>query len=57
MGDNRDNSYDSRYWGLEDPKNITVPVSDIKGRALIIYWSWDSIKGSLRGKRFFDIIR
>jgi signal peptidase I len=34
MGDNRDRSFDSRFWG-------PVPVSDIKGRALIIYWSWD----------------
>lgn len=57
MGDNRDNSYDSRYWGLENPANITVPVQDIKGRALIIYWSWDSVKATIRGSRFFDIIR
>ncbi|MEK7773177.1 MAG: signal peptidase I, partial [Deltaproteobacteria bacterium] len=34
MGDNRDRSYDSRYWG-------PVPVHDIKGKALVIYWSWD----------------
>ena len=34
MGDNRDQSYDSRFWG-------PVPISDIKGEALIIYWSWD----------------
>src|SRR5947207_1900608 len=34
MGDNRDQSYDSRFWG-------PVPISDIKGQALIIYWSWD----------------
>jgi signal peptidase I len=57
MGDNRDNSYDSRYWGLEDPNSITVPVSDIKGKALIIYWSWDSVRASIRASRFFDIIR
>lgn len=35
MGDNRDQSYDSRYWGYVD-------MSQIKGEALIIYWSWDS---------------
>ncbi len=37
MGDNRDQSFDSRYWGFVD-------VKDIKGKALIIYWSWDSQK-------------
>jgi signal peptidase I len=35
MGDNRDNSQDSRYWGL-------LPRSYIKGKALIIYWSYDA---------------
>ena len=35
MGDNRDQSYDSRYWGYVDLK-------DIRGEALILYWSWDS---------------
>jgi signal peptidase I len=34
MGDNRDQSYDSRFWG-------PVPLADIKGQAIIIYWSWD----------------
>jgi signal peptidase I len=33
MGDNRDNSKDSRYWG-------TVPSHFIKGRAFVIYWSY-----------------
>jgi signal peptidase I len=35
MGDNRDNSQDSRYWGF-------LPRSYIKGRALMIYWSFDA---------------
>jgi signal peptidase I len=35
MGDNRDNSADSRDWGFLDSEQV-------KGRAFIIYWSWDS---------------
>jgi signal peptidase I len=35
MGDNRDNSADSREWGFLDS-------SQVRGRAFIIYWSWDS---------------
>jgi signal peptidase I len=35
MGDNRDNSQDSRYWGF-------LPRSYIKGRAALIYWSYES---------------
>jgi signal peptidase I len=37
MGDNRNNSQDSRYWGF-------VKRDKIKGRAFLIYWSWDSEK-------------
>lgn len=35
MGDNRDNSNDSRFWG-------PVPRENVKGRAFMIYWSYDS---------------
>jgi signal peptidase I len=34
MGDNRDDSLDSRFWGF-------VPREKIVGEALMIYWSWD----------------
>jgi signal peptidase I len=35
MGDNRDNSQDSRYWGF-------LPASYVKGKALLVYWSYES---------------
>jgi signal peptidase I len=35
MGDNRDNSQDSRYWGF-------LPRENIKGKALVIYWSYEA---------------
>lgn len=38
MGDNRDNSEDSRYWGA-------LPGHYVKGRALMIYWSFDDAPG------------
>ncbi|MDA8388336.1 MAG: signal peptidase I, partial [Nitrospiraceae bacterium] len=41
MGDNRDESYDSRYWGF-------VPRQNILGEAFLIYWSWNGIKEAPR---------
>ncbi len=44
MGDNRENSNDSRFWG-------TVPMDYVKGRALFIYWSWDGGRFQPRWER------
>lgn len=40
MGDNRDHSYDSRFWGM-------LPRHLIKGRALFIYWSYGGPSGDV----------
>jgi signal peptidase I len=50
MGDNRDQSYDSRFWGF-------VNLKDVMGKAFIIYWSWDSENNSVRWSRFGQIPR
>jgi signal peptidase I len=68
LGDNRDNSKDSRYWGF-------LPIDQVKGRALMVYWSYeasrdeyrrtgmewvrDTLKafGKTRWRRFFHLIR
>jgi signal peptidase I len=68
LGDNRDNSRDSRFWGF-------LPIDQVKGRAFIVYWSyeasreeyhrtgWEWVKdtvaafGKTRWSRFFHVIR
>jgi signal peptidase I len=50
MGDNRDESYDSRYWGVVRKKSI-------RGKAVSIYWSWDSKNTSVRWKRIGSRIK
>lgn len=69
LGDNRDNSRDSRFWGF-------LPRDQVKGRALLVYWSYEATReeyhrtgwvdwlkdtfsafGRTRWNRFFHVIR
>ncbi len=50
MGDNRDESYDSRFWGFVDQKQIL-------GQAFIIYWSWDRAEFGIRWNRLGNLIK
>jgi signal peptidase I len=53
MGDNRDNSQDSRFWGF-------VNINEVKGKAFIVYFSWDSnaqkLLNMIRWDRFGKLI-
>jgi signal peptidase I len=49
MGDNRDHSYDSRFWGFVD-------LSMLKGKAFIIYWSWNKENSGIRWRRLGHLL-
>jgi len=50
MGDNRDQSYDSRHWGFAD-------TADVKGQAAFVYWSWNSQTHQMRWDRIGRSLR
>lgn len=55
MGDNRDNSTDSRFWGF-------VNLKAVRGKAFMVYWSWnknnsDSVLNYVRWNRIGNILR
>ncbi|MBI4377512.1 MAG: signal peptidase I [Nitrospinae bacterium] len=50
MGDNRENSMDSRFWGFLDKYKV-------RGKAFIVYWSWDSLNFGVRWNRLGMILK
>jgi len=49
MGDNRENSQDSRYWGF-------LNIKKVRGKALMIYWSWNQLENWVRFDRFGKVL-
>ena len=50
MGDNRDNSRDSRFWGF-------LPRDQVKGRALLVYWSYEASGDEYRREGWVDWLK
>ncbi|HUP03126.1 MAG TPA: signal peptidase I, partial [Bryobacteraceae bacterium] len=49
LGDNRDNSADSRYWGF-------VPRSNVVGKPVLVYWSYDAPSADLEAWSFSHVL-
>ena len=49
MGDNRDHSFDSRFWGFVD-------LQALRGKAFMIYWSWNKEDFGVRWNRIGDLL-
>ena len=50
LGDNRDYSSDSRFWGF-------LPIEGVKGKVSNIYWSWDKENKKARWKRIGKFVK
>jgi len=50
LGDNRDNSRDSRYWG-------TVPEGNLVGKAFFVWMNWDPVEGGITWNRIGTVIK
>ncbi|MBI5190444.1 MAG: signal peptidase I [Nitrospirae bacterium] len=50
MGDNRDRSHDSRFWGF-------LTEGQVVGEAMVIYWSWDTDDGLVRWGRIGRVVK
>ena len=50
LGDKREDSMDSRYWGF-------VPSDAIIGKALIVYWSWDPFISIINANELYKSIK
>jgi signal peptidase I len=50
LGDNRDNSRDSRFWGF-------LPIDQVKGRAMLVYWSYEATREEYRRDSWMDWLK